>query len=109
MEKELSTLFFLKLAVNNNVLTGVDIITQHAMDLSTFKQCIALLCCITFFYQLTDIAVIVLQKAIAEAMSNIREHLRVFHQILRSLHQPFCIASDFLDISNPDEYADICY
>ena len=33
------------------------------------------ICCITFFYQLTDIAVIALQKAIAEAMSDIRELL----------------------------------
>ena len=32
-------------------------------------------CCITFLYQLTDIVVIVLLKAIAEAMSNIRESL----------------------------------
>ena len=32
-------------------------------------------CCITFFYQLTDIAVIALLDAIVEAMSNIRESL----------------------------------
>ena len=33
----------------------------------------------------------------------------LFHQISRSLHQPFCIASDLLDTSNPHEYADTCY
>ena len=44
-----------------------------------------------------------------EAMSNIKESLQVFHQILGPLNQPFCIASDLLDISNPHEYADICY
>ena len=42
-------------------------------------------------------------------MSDIREYLWVFHQILRSLHQPHTIASDLLDISTPHEYADICY
>ena len=48
--------------------------------------------------------VIVLLEAVVEAMSDI-----LFHEISRSLHQPFCIASDLLDISNPHEYADICY
>ena len=42
-------------------------------------------------------------------MSDIRESLWLFHQILRSLHQTLSIASDLLDISNPHEYADICY
>ena len=32
-------------------------------------------CCITFFYRLTDVAVIVLLDAIVEAMSDIRESL----------------------------------
>ena len=44
-------------------------------------------------------------------MSDNREILRVFHQIIhqnsRSLHQPYFIASDLLDISTPHEYADI--
>ena len=35
----------------------------------------ALYCCITFFYQLINIAVIALLNAIAEAMSDIRESL----------------------------------
>ena len=52
-------------------------------------------------------------NAIAEAMSDIRESQwlfhQIFHQILRSLHQPLSIASDLLDISYPHEYADICY
>ena len=69
-------------------------------------------CCIIFFCQLINIMVIVLLKAIAEAMSDNKELSRYFiillHQISRSLHQPFCIASDLLDISNP-HYADICY
>ena len=33
--------------------------------------------------------------------------IRLFLQSLRSLHHPFSIASDLLDISNPHEYADI--
>ena len=41
-------------------------------------------------------------------MSDNREILRVFHQNLRLLHQPFSIASDLLDISTPHEHADIC-
>ena len=40
-------------------------------------------------------------------MENLYEYFTgLFHQILRSLHQPFGIASDLLDISNPHEY---CY
>ena len=42
-------------------------------------------------------------------MSDIRESLLVFHQILRSLYQPLSMASDLLDISTPHEYADISY
>ena len=42
-------------------------------------------------------------------MSNIRESQWLFHQILRSLHQPLSVASDLLDISNSHEYADIYY
>ena len=48
-------------------------------------------------------------NAIVETISNIRKSQWLFHQILRSLHQPISIASDLLDISNPHEYADICY
>ena len=33
----------------------------------------------------------------------------LFHQISGSLHHPFPIASDLLDMSTPHEYADICY
>ena len=33
--------------------------------------------------------------------------IRLFHQILRSLHHPLSIESDLLDISSPHEYADI--
>ena len=47
--------------------------------------------------------------SIAEAMSDNKELSRVFHHISRSLHQPFCITSDLLDISNPHAYAYICY
>ena len=43
-------------------------------------------------------------------LENLYEYFIIlFHQILRSLHQPFCIVSDLLDISTPHEYADICY
>ena len=48
-------------------------------------------------------------NAITKTMSDIRKSQWVFHQIFRSLHQPLSIASDLLDISNPHEYADICY
>ena len=53
-------------------------------------------------------------KTIAEAMSDNRELLRgyfiiLFHQISRSLHQPFSFVSDLLDIFTPHEYADMCY
>ena len=64
---------------------------------------------LVLYYRLADTVVITLLKAIVEAMSNYRELSRVFHQISRSLHQLLCIASDLLDISNPHEYADICY
>ena len=47
--------------------------------------------------------------AIAKIMSDIRKSQWLFHQIFRSLHQPRSIASDLVDISNPHEYADICY
>ena len=33
----------------------------------------------------------------------------LFHEIFKSLHQPLGITSDLPDISNPHEYADICY
>ena len=66
-------------------------------------------CYIIFFYRLTAISVIALLNAIAEAVSDNRELTRVFHQISGSLHQPFSITSDLLDISTPHEYADICY
>ena len=55
------------------------------------------------------ILVIALLNAIAEAVSDNRELTRIFHQISGSMHQPFPIASDLLDISTPHEYADICY
>ena len=46
-------------------------------------------------------------------MSDNREILRVFHQIISSefniIASALSIASDLLDISNPYEYADICY
>ena len=45
---------------------------------------IALYWCITFFYRLTNIAVIVLLKAIAEAMSENRDFSWVFHHIISS-------------------------
>ena len=51
---------------------------------------------------------VVLVKAIAEDVSDNREILSIFHQISRSLHQPFSIASDLLGISTPHEYANIC-
>ena len=63
--------------------------------------------CIIFFCRLANIAVIALLKAIAEAMSNNKELSRVFHHTIASDLK--VIASDLLDISNPHEYADICY
>ena len=41
-------------------------------------------CCIIFFFQLTTILVVALVKTIAEAMSDNREILGVFHQIISS-------------------------
>ena len=49
------------------------------------------------------------KNMIAKTMSDIRKSQWLFHQIFGSLHQPLSIASDLLDISNPYEYADICY
>ena len=46
-------------------------------------------------------------------MSDNRELLRVFHYFVSSdfkvIASALSIASDLLDISNPHEYADICY
>ena len=59
------------------------------------------------------ILAVMLVKAIAEAMSDNRDILRVFHQIISSEFKViasalfYCIRS--LDISTPHEYADICY
>ena len=62
---------------------------------------------IIFFCQLTNIVVIALLKAIAEAMSDNKELSRVFHHTIASDLK--VIASALLDISNPHEYPHICY
>ena len=43
MEEEVSTLFSSKLSSKYRILAGVDIITQHEIDLLIFRQCLALL------------------------------------------------------------------
>ena len=43
MEEEVSTLFSSKFSNEYRILAGVDIITQHQIDLSIFKLCLALL------------------------------------------------------------------
>ena len=43
MEEEVSTLFSSKFNSKYRILAGVDIITQHEMDLLIFKQCLTLL------------------------------------------------------------------
>ena len=58
-----------------------------------------------FFCRLTTISVSALLNTTAEAKSDNRELTRVFHQTISSHFK--VIASDFLDISNPHEYADI--
>ena len=42
MEEEVSTLFSSKFSNEYRILAGVDIITQHQVDLPIFKQCLAL-------------------------------------------------------------------
>ena len=42
MEAEVSTVFS-RFSSKYRILAGVDIISQHEMDLSIFKQCLALL------------------------------------------------------------------
>ena len=46
---------------------------------------------------------------IAKTINNIRISHGYFIRSLGQFHQPLVIASDLLDISNPHEYADICY
>ena len=43
MEEEICTLFSSKFSNEYIILAGVDIIAQHQIDLSIFKQCLALL------------------------------------------------------------------
>ena len=43
MEEEVSTLFSSTFSSKYKILVGVDIITQCEIDLSIFKQCLALL------------------------------------------------------------------
>ena len=42
MEEEVTTLFSSKFSNEYRILAGVDIITQHPVDLPIFKQCLAL-------------------------------------------------------------------
>ena len=86
--------------------------TFNTPNVANFSPYELVFCCIIFFCQLINIVVIALLKAVVEVMSDNREFfldIIFFCQISRSLHQPFGIASDLLDISNPHEYADICY
>ena len=59
-------------------------------------------CCIIFFCQLTDIAVIALLEAVAEAMSNNKELSRVFHHTIASDLK--VIASALLYCIGPSRY-----
>ena len=59
-------------------------------------------CCIIFFYQLIDVTVIVLLKAIVEPMSNNKELSRVFHHTAASDLK--VIASALLYCIRPSRY-----